>query len=39
MRKILRDLEKNHPRIYDLLMIALLTTVLAIIMVVYTIFS
>jgi hypothetical protein len=39
MRKILRDLEKNHPRIYDLLMIVLLTTVLAIIMVVYTIFS
>lgn len=39
MRKILRDLEKNHPRIYDLLMIALLTILLAIIMVVYTIFS
>jgi hypothetical protein len=37
MRKILRDLEKNHPWIYDLLMITLLTTVLAIIMVVYTI--
>lgn len=39
MREILRDLEKKHPRIYDLLMIALLTAILAIMMVVYTVFS